>query len=128
MKNWKKLFEDLERAYKRLEEALAQEKNEFIRDSAIQRFEFTIELAWKTVKAYLEEEEKIICNSPRSCIKEAYRVGVINYEPKWLEALNLRNTIAHIYNEKMAEEVYSKIPEIKEIFKQLKENLGSRII
>nr|WP_306799176.1 nucleotidyltransferase substrate binding protein [Alcanivorax quisquiliarum] len=34
----------------RLEEAIRQEKNDFIRDSVIQRFEFSIELAWKTAK------------------------------------------------------------------------------
>lgn len=34
----------------RLQDALAQPKNGFIRDSVIQRFEFSIELSWKTAK------------------------------------------------------------------------------
>ncbi|WP_448568477.1 nucleotidyltransferase substrate binding protein [Thermus sp.] len=38
----------------RLASALAQPKDEFVRDSAIQRFEFTFELSWKTLKTYLE--------------------------------------------------------------------------
>ncbi|MFM8312950.1 MAG: nucleotidyltransferase substrate binding protein, partial [Deltaproteobacteria bacterium] len=37
-------------AVSKLEQALAQTKNEFIRDSVIQRFEFSVELAWKTSK------------------------------------------------------------------------------
>ena len=41
--------EQLAKALRRLESALAQEKTEFMRDSAIQRFEFTADLAWKTL-------------------------------------------------------------------------------
>lgn len=124
---FQKLFQDFSSAIKRFEEVLAQEKNEFIRDSAIQRFEFTIELAWKTIKAYLEDYEKIICNSPRSCFKEAYKIQLIEYEPGWLSALELRNRIAHVYNEKMAEDLYQKLPEILPLFKKLEENLKKEI-
>ena len=42
----------LDTALTRLEGALAQPVNEFVRDSAIQRFEFTFELFWKSLKAY----------------------------------------------------------------------------
>lgn len=44
----------LARAVERLKAALERPKDEFIRDSAIQRFEFTFELAWKTLKTFLE--------------------------------------------------------------------------
>ena len=39
---------DLEKAKTRLEEVLRQERNDFMRDSTVQRFEFGFELAWKT--------------------------------------------------------------------------------
>ena len=45
----------LETALSRLEKALARPVDEFVRDSAIQRFEFTFELLWKSVKTYAEE-------------------------------------------------------------------------
>lgn len=38
------------KAVNRLDLAIQQEKNEFIRDAVIQRFEFSVELAWKTAK------------------------------------------------------------------------------
>jgi len=39
-------LDEFERAIQRLDEALSQPKDEFIRDSVIQRFEFTFELSW----------------------------------------------------------------------------------
>jgi len=50
-------IEKLTKAIERLEEVLKLEKNAVVRDSAIQRFEFTFDLAWKTLKLYLEEVE-----------------------------------------------------------------------
>ena len=47
------LIRQLRDACTKLEDAMRQKKDEFIRDSAIQRFEFTFELAWKAMKAYL---------------------------------------------------------------------------
>lgn len=49
------LLRGLDAALTRFEGALAQSVNEFVRDSAIQRFEFTFELFWKSLKAYAEE-------------------------------------------------------------------------
>ncbi|MBT6391338.1 MAG: nucleotidyltransferase, partial [Candidatus Marinimicrobia bacterium] len=48
-------LQSLNRAIKQLEKVLKEEKSEFIRDAAIQRFEFTYELLWKTLKTHLEE-------------------------------------------------------------------------
>lgn len=45
----------LDTAIARLEKALARPVDEFVLDSAIQRFEFTFELLWKSVKTYAEE-------------------------------------------------------------------------
>lgn len=51
--NLRSLLSSFERALERLSDALSQPKNEFLRDSAIQRFEFTFEFAWKIMKGYL---------------------------------------------------------------------------
>ena len=44
---------DFSRALARLGEALSAPKSDLVRDAAIQRFEFTFELAWKTMKLWL---------------------------------------------------------------------------
>ena len=56
----------LDTALMRLEGALAQPVNEFVRDSAIQRFEFTFELFWKSLKAYAEESGVEALRWPRN--------------------------------------------------------------
>ena len=60
-----------EQALRRMDEVLRMPKTDVVRDSAIQRFEFALDLAWKAVKAFLEEKEGIRCTSPKECFREA---------------------------------------------------------
>ncbi len=121
------LFNSFKKALERLNEALKGEKTTLNRDAAIQRFEFTIELAWKCIQKFLREQ-KIICRSPKECLKEAFKFGLIDDDPKWLEAFDDRNLTAHTYNEKIAETIYNRLPDYLEIFNKLKDSLEDRII
>ncbi len=112
-------------ALARLESALAQKKDEFMRDSAIQRFEFTFDLCWKTIKAYMEDQG-IRCASPKSCLKEAFQQGLIQNETVWLEMIERRNETVHTYNAEMAEEVYVRLQEFAKIFRELQKVLETR--
>jgi len=61
-------------------EVLRMRKTKVVRDSAIKRFELTFELAWKTAKAFLEDYRNVRCASPRSCVKELFNQGIIDYD------------------------------------------------
>lgn len=91
----------LARAVERLEKALAQPKDEFVRDSAIQRFEFCFELSWKVLQSYLELEG-LEARSPRAAIRAAFQVGLLSDDPGWLDILELRNLTSHTYDEALA--------------------------
>jgi len=112
-------------ANKRFEDVMKQPENEFIRDSAIQRFEFTFELAWKTLKVYLEEKKNMReLYSPKDVFRGAFQAGMIDNDPTWLEMADTRNETSHIYNEAMAEKVYKKLPGYLPLFKKLITELG----
>lgn len=87
-----------------------------IRDSAIQRFEFTLDLSWKVLKTYLEDQKGVICKSPKECFREAYKQGVIEYEDDWLKLVDLRNETSHTYNEEYAKAIYKELPAAAEHF------------
>ncbi|ACD67167.1 MAG TPA: nucleotidyltransferase [Sulfurihydrogenibium sp.] len=107
-----KLTIDLEKILLKLEEVLSLEKLEINRDSAIKRFEIAFDIAWKTLKTYLEEKYGIICKSPKGCIREAFTQGLIEYDDYWLKIVDLRNSTAYIYSEYMADEVYEELPKV----------------
>ena len=119
------ILHQFERAVGKFSNVLEQEKNEYIRDSAIQRFEFTFELAWKTLKAFLEEQG-ITVYSPRDSFKGAFQTGLIDEDPTWLETIELRNLTTHTYNESTAEEIYDALPRILVLYKKLLESLKTR--
>ena len=108
---------DFERAVTRLDEALALPKDPIVRDSAIQRFEISFELCWKFLKAYLEEEHNASCTSPRTCFRLAFRHGVIDDDPFWIEVTVLRNYTVRTYNEELADYVYSRLAETSRRFR-----------
>ncbi|MFW6132133.1 MAG: HI0074 family nucleotidyltransferase substrate-binding subunit [Candidatus Aminicenantaceae bacterium] len=116
-------LKDLNTIIGKLEEALKMEKSEIIRDSAIKRFELCFDLAWKSIKSYANREG-LECLSPRSCLKTAFQLKLIPYDENWLKMLNDRNLTVHIYKEKYAEHVYSRLPQYVDMFKQLAKKLS----
>ena len=111
-------------AVERLREVLALEKTDVVRDSAIQRFEFTVDLSWKALKAFLEEKKGLVCRSPKDCFREAFRQGIIDYDERWLKWIELRNQTSHTYNEALAESVYAQLSDAAEDFGLLFEKLS----
>jgi nucleotidyltransferase substrate binding protein (TIGR01987 family) len=126
MTKFESLLEDFERILMKLDEVLRSEKTEINRDSAIQRFEIAVDLAWKTLKTYLEEYRGIICRSPKGCFREAFSQGVIDYDDYWIKIIDFRNQTAHLYSETLAEKIYDELPKVLEYLKILYNSLQSK--
>jgi nucleotidyltransferase substrate binding protein (TIGR01987 family) len=103
-------FDDLRRSLDRLGEALHVAADEPLAiDGTIQRFEFTFELFWKVMRRALAGQG-IEANSPKAVLQQAYRLGWLDDEQRWLKLLEDRNLTSHTYREPLAREIYSRIP------------------
>lgn len=112
MKRFQERKEDFKNATERLKEALNEEVTDIVIDGVLHRFEFTFELAWKTMKDYLEYQGIIgKIGSPREIIKEAFSVGLIENGETWIDMMLSRNTLSHLYDEETSREIYDKIKE-----------------
>ena len=112
MNRFKERLEEYRKALKRLEEALQEEKTEIVIDGVLHRFEFTFELAWKTMKdclEYLGVAEKT--GSPRENIQMAFKQGLIEDGETWIDIMLDRNSLAHLYDEDTSREIYNRIRE-----------------
>ena len=118
MSKFGSLYQDFCSALERFREAMNEPKTELMRDATIKRFELCCDLSWKTMKAYLEELG-LSCNSPIGCFKEGYRQGVLEYEDVWTNIIRTRNKTVHIYDEKLADEVYAELPQALDAFARL---------
>ncbi len=113
-----KLFED---AYTTLEKALNEPSiNEYIKDSIVKRFEYTLEMAWKTLKTYLAEIDGIEESSPKKVIRAAFEQGYIGENLEfWDEAFEARNKTAHEYGADRGETAYHFARDHRFIFRDL---------
>ena len=113
-----KLFED---AYATLEKALNEPSvTEYIKDSIVKRFEYTLEMAWKTLKTYMIEFDGIDENSPKKVIRAAFEQGYIAENLEfWDEAFEARNKTAHEYGADRGETAYQFAREHHFIFRDL---------
>ncbi len=107
---WRRSLASLGLALERLEEVLREpvEKNAFLADAAIQRFEFTIELFWKTLKHLLalRGQESAL---PLDILRQAYAAGWLDDEEQWLSMMRDRNLTSHTYNQDLAREICGRI-------------------
>lgn len=99
---WKQRFSNYQKAIGQLSEFIAKEElNKFELQGLIQCFEYTFELAWKTIKDYLLQEGFDV-KSPRTAIQTAFQVQLVKDGHVWIEALEKRNLMAHTYDENFA--------------------------
>lgn len=123
---WYEPFLDLGEALDRLDEILAVplQKETYVRDAAIQRFEFCVELFWKVLKK-ISEEAGYSVNSPKSTLQKAYAMQLIDDEDFWLDMMEDRNLTSHTYRYNLAQEVYNHIklyyPVMNETYKSIKD-------
>jgi nucleotidyltransferase substrate binding protein (TIGR01987 family) len=111
-----------EKALSSLEEALIEydrSKSVFVKDSCIQRFEYTYELAYKMLKRQLEAMSANPAEIDQMSFPELIRLGaerglLANGWDEWKLFRDARNATSHAYNEKKANEVFARIPAFRD--------------
>jgi nucleotidyltransferase substrate binding protein (TIGR01987 family) len=98
-----------------------------IKSGRVQKFEFCVELVWKTLKVYLWEINGIDSNSPKSVIKDFYGLDLLSVEDyeKLMEAVDDRNRLSHIYSKDQFEDIYNRaimvLPLLRQVLKNMKQ-------
>jgi len=101
----------LKDAVKRLEEGIEKSKDELDKDGVIQRFEFSYEILWKTLKIFLRYKG-IEVKSPRDTFKEAFKFGLIDEEDRFLNMIEDRNKTSHIYDSETSKKIFERIKRV----------------
>ena len=126
-------FEKFEKAFNKFREIIESRhlfdflSQELIVEVATKRFEYTFESMWKVLKEYLRREG-LDCPTPLKCFKEAFKLGIISEsdESLFLEMVEKRNLIVHIYDFTAAKAIYDFIKSkevilaIKNVYDKLK--------
>lgn len=111
---WQQRFENLSKALDRLGEALdgtkQEPENHLYQIALIGAFQFTFELSWKTMKDYLIYNG-VEVSLPREVIKQAFHHQLIQDGQVWIDMLEDRNLMAHVYQEQAAKDAGKSIRE-----------------
>jgi nucleotidyltransferase substrate binding protein (TIGR01987 family) len=111
---WVQRFQNFDGALLLLREGvellLEDDVHPIVEEGVIQRFEYTFELAWKTMKDYLIWNKVTLSRSgPADVIRTAFRAGYIVDGETWMEALDARNEMSHVYRRQAFERVIEQI-------------------
>lgn len=125
---WRDYYESLGQAIVRLAEVMRHEdleKNDYMQDAAIQRFEFVIELFWKVLKKILAYE-KVEATTPRDVLNKSFQYNLIDDEKAWLSMLDDRNNTSHVYKQEDARRVFEHIKVYLPIFEASYQKLKNK--
>lgn len=110
---WKQRFQNFDRAVGLLRQPIergVETLSDLENEGTIQRFEMTVELAWKTLNDYLEHEGRVIQPiTPRVVIKDAFAAGIVRDGKVWIDMLDHRNLLSHTYDAAEFEQAVSAI-------------------
>ena len=110
---WQQRFENYQRALNQLHDAwqLAAERplSALEQQGMIQAFEYTYELAWKTLKDLLNYQGFTELIGSRDTLREAFRQALLTDGEAWMQMLQDRNRTSQTYNEATAQEILGHI-------------------
>lgn len=107
---WKQRLSNFKKAFEQLEKAVDLETySDLEREGLIQRFEYTYELAWLTMKDYLEEQGFQNITGSKDAIKQSLQAGLIVNGEGWMEMVESRKLSTHTYDKETAKEISEKV-------------------
>ncbi len=126
---WQQRFSNYKNAFERLDGyANTQDLNELERQGLIKSFEYTYELAWKTLQDLLKHKGYESIVGPKPVIEKCFELGYLTKGKDWVRMHKSRNLTSHIYNEDIALEIISDIKaSFVGLFSELKNKLDEEI-
>ncbi|MFH0730459.1 MAG: nucleotidyltransferase substrate binding protein [Pseudomonadota bacterium] len=103
---WEQRFSNYRKALRLLQKFIDKgELSELEKQGLVKAFEYTFELAWNTVKDFLEYKGQTDIYGSRDAIAKAFLLGLIQDGEGWMDMLKSRNLTSHTYNEETADEI-----------------------
>ena len=129
---WRQRFQNFSNAYQTLCRVLERyegnQEDEVTQMALVQAFEFTFELAWNTMKDYLENEGYDEVKNSKQTIRTAFQAELILDAETWMGSIEKRNLASHAYNSVILGETIAFIhKEFSPIVKKLHEDLKKHL-
>jgi len=130
---WQQRFSNYKKALHQLGEAVALSKNRELSDlekqGMIQAFEYTHELAWTTLKDFLEFKGQRDIYGSKDASRKAFQLNIVEDGEGWMDMIQSRNKTSHTYNKETAEEIVAAVTTGYYIlFLNLEEKLGEQLL
>ena len=110
---WQQRFKNYQKALARLRKFISKgELSELEEQGLIKAFEYTYELAWTTLKDFLEYQGHAGIYGSRDAIRKAFELNLVHDGQGWMDMLESRNKTSHTYNEEIAREICQFISKI----------------
>lgn len=110
---WIQRFGSFSKALMQLEDAItlstARSLSKLEEQGMIQAFEYTHELAWKTMKDFLEDKGNDALFGSKDVTRAAFKLGLIEDGNSWMDMIKSRNQTSHTYNEEVAAQIVNDI-------------------
>lgn len=110
---WIQRFNHFSKALTQLRDAVElseqRQLSKLEQQGLIQAFEYSHELAWNTLKDFLEGRGAKTLYGSKDTTREAFRTGLIENGEVWMEMIESRNLTSHTYNEETAIEIAFEI-------------------
>ncbi|MCI5120449.1 MAG: nucleotidyltransferase [Candidatus Electrothrix sp. AUS4] len=122
---WKQRFSNYQKALRQLQKFIDKgELSELEEQGLIKSFEYTYELAWNTIKDFLEFQGHSDMFGSRDAFRKAFQLGIIEDGAIWMDMIKSRNRTTHTYNEETANEISGTVISVYfDAFKKLHEKL-----
>lgn len=107
---WEQRFKNYEKSFKQFEQGVALKNPDVWQvQGVIQCFEYTFELAWKTLQDFLTQKKGYSdVKGPRPVLEQAFRDGMIADGETWFDMLRSRNLSTHLYDENEMRLIHDK--------------------
>jgi nucleotidyltransferase substrate binding protein (TIGR01987 family) len=103
---WMQRFSNYQKAFSQLSKFIDKgELSELEEQGLIKAFEYTFELAWTTLKDFLECRGQSDIYGSRDAIRKAFQLNLVDDGESWMDMLISRNRTSHTYNKETADEI-----------------------